>query len=194
MKNIPGARYLQFRCTGCGNCCKDPLLPLTDEDIQRIVDRTGDSPSVIAQIVDDRAIELDDEPEAFVTLRQGKRVLVLRHEHGRCRYLGDDDRCTIYSSRPLGCRVFPLDPEFNAKKKLRRLTLIKATDCLYEMDGKVDVETLYTLQQRYWKAHEVYYAKVAEWNREQNRRRRAGRAAQTAREFFSFLGLQDANE
>src|SRR5258706_12873020 len=116
MKNVTGARYLNFRCTGCGNCCKDPLLPLTDEDIQRIVDATGDNVSDIAQIVDKTAIEMGDELEAFVNLRQGKRVLVLRHARGSCIYLGDDDRCTIYESRPLGCRVYPLDPEFNKKK------------------------------------------------------------------------------
>ncbi len=194
MKNVPGARYLNFRCTGCGNCCKDPLLPLTDEDIQRIVARTGDKVSDIAQIVDKTAIDMGDEPEAFVNLRQGRRVLVLRHARGRCIYLGDDDRCTIYEDRPLGCRVYPLDPEFNNKKKLRRLTLIKATECPHDMDGHVEVETLYSLQQKYWKAHEVYYAKVAAWNKEQTRRRRAGRAAQTAREFFSFLGFHDAKE
>ncbi len=28
-------------------------------------------------------------------LRQGKRVMVLRHAGGGCRYLGVDDRCTI---------------------------------------------------------------------------------------------------
>ncbi|WP_394828178.1 YkgJ family cysteine cluster protein [Pendulispora albinea] len=191
MKNVPGARYLNFRCTGCGNCCKDPLLPLTDDDIRRIAKRTGDTPDVIAQVVDRHAIHMDDEPEAFAMLRQGKRVLVLRHEHGRCRYLGDDNRCTIYTSRPLGCRIYPLDPEFNSKKKLRRLTIVQATECPYEMDGAVDVDSLHELQQRYWAAHEAYNTKIAEWNQVQRRRKRAGRAAQTAREFFSFLGLTD---
>jgi len=28
----------------------------------------------------------------------------------KCPALGQDDLCTIYASRPLGCRVFPLDP------------------------------------------------------------------------------------
>jgi len=191
MKNFPGARYLNFRCTGCGNCCKDPLLPLTQDDILRIMERTGDSASHIAQVVDKHAIHMDDEPEAFAMLRQGKRVLVLRHEQGRCIYLGDDNRCTIYTSRPLGCRIYPLDPEFNKKKQLRRLTLVKATECPYEMDGDVDVEPLYELQQRYWKQHEDYNTKVAEWNRVQRRRHREGRASQTAREFFTFLGLPD---
>ena len=31
---------------------------------------------------------------------------VLPHRHGRCAYLGGDDRCTIYDDRPLNCRRF----------------------------------------------------------------------------------------
>jgi Fe-S-cluster containining protein len=106
-------RYLDFRCTGCGNCCKDPLLPLTDTDLGLIAKRTGDHPLDFVRWVSRNEIRLDDEPEAFVRLRQGKRVMTLAHERGACRYLGADDRCTIYDRRPLGCRIFPFDPSFN---------------------------------------------------------------------------------
>ena len=70
-------RLLRFRCTGCGNCCKDPLLPLTDADVKRISAHTGDEPSEFVKWVDRHGIEMDDEPEGFVKLRQGKRVMVL---------------------------------------------------------------------------------------------------------------------
>src|SRR5262249_2269809 len=134
-------------------------------------------------------IDMDDEPEAFVRLRQGKRVMVLRHAHGGCRYLGPDDRCSIYTSRPLGCRIYPFDPEFTKKGKVRRLTLVRATECPYELDGENRVPELRELHERYSDAHEAYNDKVAEWNREQKRRVRTGHAAQTANEFFDFLGL-----
>jgi len=52
----------------------------------------------------------------------------LRHERGGCRYLGEDNRCTIYSSRPLGCRVYPFDPDFSRAGKLVRLKIVKATE------------------------------------------------------------------
>ncbi len=38
--------------------------------------------------------------------------MILRHQGGGCRYLGEDLRCTIYEARPLGCRIFPFDPRF----------------------------------------------------------------------------------
>ncbi len=184
-----GAHLLGFRCTGCGNCCKDPLLPLTDADVRRIARTTGDGAADIVRWVDRDGIDMDDEPEAFAMLRQGKRVMVLRHERGGCRYLGDDNRCTIYSSRPIGCRIYPFDPDFSAKGKLVRLKIVKATECPYELDGHNDPDELKELDDRYQQAHWDYNDKVAEWNRTQTARRRAGKAAQTAREFLDFLGL-----
>jgi Fe-S-cluster containining protein len=189
---FPGSKHLRFRCTGCGNCCKEPLLPLTDADVRRISRRTGDPARDIVRWVDRHGIDMDDEPEAFAILRQGKRVMVLRHERGGCRYLGEDNRCTIYSSRPLGCRVFPFDPDFSKNGTLRRLRIVTATEeCPFELDGNNDVDEIRDLDERYRDAHAHYNSRVAEWNREQRKRRRAGKAAQTASEFLTFLGLGD---
>lgn len=190
MKN--GHSYLGFRCTECGNCCKDPILPLTDVDVKRIMAGTGDSPDDIIKWVDRNAIDMDDEPEAFVMLRQGKRVMTMRQGRGGCRYLGADDRCNIYSIRPLGCRAFPFDPTFKRDGTLRRLKLIQATDCRYELDGHNDVDEMRQLHERYDAATNDYQDRVAEWNRAQRRRRRQGKAAQTAREFLEFIGIVGA--
>lgn len=185
-----GFKYLKFRCTGCGNCCKDPLLPLTDRDVRRIARSTGHAPSEMIRWVDRQGIDMDDEPEAFVMLRQGRRVMTLKHEHGRCKYLGKDDRCTIYGRRPIGCRVFPFDPSFGKRDgALKRLTLIQATECQYALDGQNKVDDLRRLHTRYDSETASYHAKVAEWNRVQRRRRRHGKSVQTAREFLDYLGL-----
>lgn len=34
--------------------------------------------------------------------------LMVTDEDDSCRFLGDDNRCTIYEDRPLDCRLFPL--------------------------------------------------------------------------------------
>ena len=186
---VPGEKYLKFRCTQCGNCCKDPLLPLTDSDIKRIVRHTGEPTRELVRWVDRNGIDMDDEPEAFVVLRQGKRVMVLKHEGGGCRYLGSDDRCTIYGSRPLGCRIFPFNPRFTETRKLRRLQLIQATDCKYELDGDNDLEKIRVLHGKHEAATRTYQDKVAKWNERQAERKRLGRQAQTAADFFDFLGV-----
>ena len=187
---VPGEKFLKFRCTGCGNCCKEPLLPLTDADLKRIVRHTGEASHELVRWVDKNGIDMDDEPEAFVVLRQGKRVMVLRHEGGGCRYLGTDDRCTIYNHRPLGCRIFPFDPTFAEDTgKLRRLKLIQATDCLYELDGDNDVDKMRTLHGKHLSATSSYQAKVARWNARQAERKNRGKSTQTAADFFTFLGI-----
>jgi Fe-S-cluster containining protein len=187
--SVPGERFLKFRCTGCGNCCKEPLLPLTDEDVRRIQARTGDSISEIVRWVDKDGIEMDDEPEAFVVLRQGKRVMVLAHERGGCRYLGADNRCGIYTSRPLGCRIYPFDPTFSKKGTLRRLNIVQATECPYELDGQNDIEEIQDLNARYQQAHHDFNDKIAAWNRAQGRRKRSGKTPGAASDFLRFLGL-----
>jgi Fe-S-cluster containining protein len=179
---------LKFRCTGCGNCCRDPLLPLTDADIARITERTALGAADIVKWVSCREIDLDAGSESFVSLRVGPRVMVLRHTRGHCRFLGDDDRCSIYSFRPLGCRIFPFDPDFE-RGKLVRLRMIDATDCPYESNGSNDVNKLLRLNQDTERELAVYHGKVADWNREQARRRRRGHAPSHAAEFLRYLGL-----
>jgi Fe-S-cluster containining protein len=171
-------------------------LPLTHHDLRRIVEHTGDSPEAIVRWVDRWGIDMDDEPEGFVILRQGRRVMVLRHERGGCRYLDAENRCSIYADRPLGCRIYPFDPTFFQKGpregKLRRLKLIHSAECPYELDGSNDVDRLRRLHERYEGALSDYHEVIAEWNSAQRRRKRSGRAAQTAREYFEFLGFGDA--
>ena len=111
----------------------------------------------------------------------------MRQGAGGCHYLGADDRCTIYASRPLGCRIFPFDPSYTKQGKLHRLKLIQATDCQYELDGKNEPSEIQALHHRHESTTARYQARVAEWNQEQSRRVRRGKHAQTGRDFLKFL-------
>lgn len=49
-------------------------------------------------------------------IRRGAQLIperVLPYEDGRCRFLGADDRCTIYDDRPAACRRFQCVSDFN---------------------------------------------------------------------------------
>ena len=51
-----------------------------------------------------------------VPIRDGGRVVierVLPYVDGRCQFLGEDDRCTIYDDRPGACRAFQCIAHFN---------------------------------------------------------------------------------
>jgi Fe-S-cluster containining protein len=180
---------LKFRCTGCGNCCKEPLLPLTDADLMRLVRHTGEDPMKLVKFISRDEIDLDHEPDAFALLRQGKRVMVLKHRAGRCVFLGSDDRCSVYDARPLGCRIFPFDPTFTKSGKLIRLRMIQATECPYELDGSNSVAGLRRLNTQYEAAIVRYRTRIAEWNTMQRGARRRGRRLRTGRDYLNFLGV-----
>lgn len=44
---------------------------------------------------------------------------VLPYLNGRCQFLGDDNLCTIYDSRPQSCRTFQCISHFNAHGQSR---------------------------------------------------------------------------
>ncbi len=185
-----GSRLLKFHCTGCGNCCRDPLLPITDSDLQRLVDYTSLPAKHLVKWIDRRGIDLPGEPESFAVLRCGSRVMVLRHQQGRCRFLGDNNHCNVYDVRPLGCRIFPFDPDFNRHGKLLRLRLIEATQCPYDTDGLTNIRNLYRVHRRTEDELNRYQTKVVEWNKRQKSRARRGHAAATTTEYLDYLGFE----
>jgi Fe-S-cluster containining protein len=40
---------------------------------------------------------------------------VLPYRDGRCQFLDEDDRCTIYEDRPINCRKFECAPGFSSR-------------------------------------------------------------------------------
>ena len=71
---------------GCVKCCIETRMPLSRLDIERI---------------SKQGYRFKD----FVVKR--KRERHLKNRNGRCVFLGDEG-CIIYSSRPEGCRFYPL--------------------------------------------------------------------------------------
>lgn len=73
----------------CAKCCYDTEMPLTREDIARIV-------SLGYKISDFVRVGADGIPR-------------LKNVNGHCVFLDEDTgKCKIYPWRPLGCRLYPL--------------------------------------------------------------------------------------
>jgi Fe-S-cluster containining protein len=92
-----------FSCRRCGACCRpgegDSGLVFASHDEVETLVATG------AGTWDEVAVPYPD----FVPCRNGSAVTFgwcLRHEDGRCRFLGGQG-CTRYSSRPWICRTYP---------------------------------------------------------------------------------------
>lgn len=90
---------LRFACTGCGRCCtgRGNYVVEVDRAEQRRIQR---SLGITWRWFRRRYVfRFDDETES------------LRMPNGRCVFLGDDNRCRIYSVRPRQCRTYPFWPE-----------------------------------------------------------------------------------
>lgn len=74
---------------GCHACCMDTEMPLTEEDLGRLL-ATGRAPEEVSVTAADGALRLRNSGD------------------GRCAVLGPDGRCSAYEARPEGCTLYPL--------------------------------------------------------------------------------------
>ena len=99
------ANGLQFKCTQCGNCCKNhgdyTYVYLTTPEVTAI------------------AGQLKLEPQEFLreycTVEDG--WVTLRMDQPACRFLQEDNRCSIYAVRPRQCSTWPFWEE-NLKEEV----------------------------------------------------------------------------
>ncbi len=130
---------------------------------------------------------MSGEPESFVELPQGRRLMTLARREGACHLLGADQRCSVYEARPLDCRLFPFDVKRHAGKS--EVTLLALSDCDYELDGDNDPLLIEAQDGRRWRELAAYQARVASWNRAALRRRWLRRPLRSVSEYLGFLQL-----
>jgi len=180
---------LWFRCVACGTCCHEGLPVITDADARRIMKATGLPVEEAVALVADRAIEFPKSAPDWVVTDRGPRVLTVRRRGGKCVFLGADGHCSIYEARPDTCRLYPYAWELDAKGRVRRLSFISGIRCRRERDATIDLAAYSALARQEDATFDAYAFKVQIWNEDQQRRVRAGRRAETAREFLRFMGL-----
>jgi Fe-S-cluster containining protein len=186
-----GAKYLSFRCTGCGNCCTDTIVPITGDDLRRLCEGTGlPADRVVSFYAGD---EFDDGGSGlvYVELDVGARTMGLRRRaaraHGEatdvCRFFRDG-RCSVYEHRPVTCRLWPFSLTLDGRGRPTRLALNDAVECPYALDGQVDEAALVAD----WRLDDEQDARWRRTARAWNLRHSGG----TAAEFLAFAGLAAA--
>ena len=190
-----GTHLLRFRCSACGNCCRDLRVPLTQADLRRLVDATGLSAAALVDWLPSASVDLTGEPGSLVVLDHVERrvLMALAHRGGACRALGGDERCTVYAARPASCRLYPFAASFGRRGGLRRLRLLSGTQCDAEWDGDNDPHALREADAARWAEHRSTLAQIKIWNRGQRRRSMLGHRLRSAPEFLAFLGFPEAN-
>ena len=173
---------LKFRCTGCGNCCKETIVMITDHDVRRIVDGTGKAPREFVRFFGEGEIRMTKRHPFWVRLATRRVVMGLRWGRNRCLLLDKEDRCTVYEHRPLACREHPFNITVSESGAVTNLSLSKVVDCPHELDGHVTKKELRAISK--WNEDESgeYQGHVKDWNR-----RRTGGRSRT--DFMEFLGF-----
>lgn len=94
--------FEHFDCLTCANCCKTTGPLLTDRDIQRLSKHLGQKPGHFT----DQYLRIDEDGDyVFKSMP--------------CPFLGDDNYCSVYESRPKACREYPHTDRVNMKGILK---------------------------------------------------------------------------
>lgn len=176
-------------CDVCPNCCRVVRVPLTHWDLQRLANATALDMEAFAEWLAPDAIDMSGEPESFVSLDVGRRLLVLRHEGGGCRQLDRRGRCSVYAARPSACAAYPYAmTDFEGPESPRRLYVLPDSPC---GENQLTADAAAEAAVRCVETELVEYVTIVQlWNRQQKRRHLAGHRSRSAKQFFEFLRQQ----
>ena len=180
-----GLHLARVRCTGCGDCCRGLRVPVTFADLGRLVAATALAPGDLIEWASPEQVDVTGEPSSLVLLAPGRRVMLLRHAGGACRFLDGEDRCQIHAARPRACRAYPLHATFGARGGLKRLRVLRGLACPFELSAVPDRVGLRREHQALGAELAAHHAAVAAWNRIQEHRRRLGRPLGSERELWA---------
>lgn len=101
----------KINCLDCGNCCRTLGPRITDKDVERISKTLRIKQSELIE----KYLRVDEDRDlVFKTMP--------------CPFLGDDNYCSIYDSRPKACREYP---HTDRKKfhQIYKLSIKNASTC-----------------------------------------------------------------
>lgn len=191
LRVLQGAEHLDFKCSGCGACCRGLRVVITHHDLARLVTAVGVDAGELLEFLAPDEVDMSGEPETFVELGSGRRLMVLAQREGACTLLGADNRCRAYAARPDDCRQFPFDLTRAPSGDGLALSLLALEGCDYERSAPADVgarerEVVSGDDDRF-RALAEYQTLVARWNRLAARRRRFGHRVGDQGDFLAYL-------
>jgi Fe-S-cluster containining protein len=176
-------RYLKFRCTGCGNCCRDTVVCVTDADVRRIIEGTGRSPMEFVRFYTHDEVSMSTSDPLWVNFADRKAVMGLRSIHDRCWFLDHQTNlCTIYEHRPVTCRDHPFNVTVSDRGEIEKISLSRIVKCPHAWDGRITRRSLRAIQTWNERQEEAYVEKVKIWNKKKG-------GLRTRPAFLRFLGF-----
>jgi Fe-S-cluster containining protein len=148
-------------------------------DLLRLITATGLAPEALVDWLAPDEVDMTGEPESFVLLDRGRRLMTLALRAGACRFLDAESRCAVHAARPTSCRAYPWDGAD------RLPFAICGHDSAPPPDAASSQLALQSEIAR-------YAARVTRYNARQRLRRMLQRRPDPAAVFFAFLGAPSA--
>lgn len=180
-------KWLKAKCLGCGRCCTETVVPVTDTDVKRLMKFTKKTADEIVTFLGTEDVEWEDGDDSWITTNNGPKFLALIKKHGRCQFLDESNRCTVYEARPMTCRTFPLQIFINDDKTaIENITLNRIVKKSYPFSEKPTKTREVAFEQGLAEDRDdaSFRKKIKKWNDE---KRKGGLQA-----FLKYVGLQKA--
>ncbi|MCP5464628.1 MAG: YkgJ family cysteine cluster protein [Deltaproteobacteria bacterium] len=163
-------KMLKVQCEGCGGCCIDTIVPVTDSDVKRLTKHTKMKADQIVRLYDSTDIAYESDWGAWIDFNYGKRLMGLKKRNGRCQFLDKNNRCTVYNARPATCRTFPLEFHMNEDGQIHDITLNKIIKKKYPFGASQDLKEATKKANMEDNEDERYYTRVDAWNNKTDRK------------------------
>lgn len=108
-REIAPGEAVPFECRGCGGCCWNVEVPLTDADLNRLAKATDLAPAAFMKTYGEFSFGSGFLPMAKLKLTR----------EGKCPFLKENGHCAVHKERPLACRLFPFARVVNEKGEVR---------------------------------------------------------------------------
>lgn len=165
IKNGAWRRNLKFQCTGCGKCCRETVVLVTDVDVRRLMENTGLAAKEIVRFFKPEEFVMEKRHPFWIQFDSGPAVMGLRWNSGQCRFLGVDDRCGVYDARPVTCREYPFSVVQDSDGAFQSLEIEHVVECPGTMDGSGSLREIRAVIRWNEEQSATYVQKVRSWNR-----------------------------
>ncbi len=158
-----GKNLVYFKCHRCLHCCIDVICLPTPFDTIQIVKAAGLHPKTFLEFLTPEEIEgVEKSDPTWLRCDGEKYVMALRRDEKKgCFFLNKAKRqCTIYSIRPMLCRLYPFKLHETRQGQFRAFSLHQDVGCPRHRDGVVATRPLYGIYKEASDHQEAYRALV----------------------------------
>ena len=161
-----GFNSVNFKCHSTGHCCKDVICLPTPWDVIRISREIGADPAEFLDfITPDDISGVDKNDPTWLEVDGKKYMMALFRDKKGCHFLEPGThRCSIYLSRPILCRLYPLRIQETKDGEFKGFTLHTNVGCPKNRDGVVEAAPLLALYRQDRQHHQDYDELVEVFN------------------------------